>query len=259
MKIQFNKYEGTGNDFIVIKNSPALIDHSDTLLIRRLCDRRFGIGADGLVLVEDFEGYDFRMVYFNSDGSRGAMCGNGGRCAAHFMMKNNTGLRSLTFMADDGPHNAVSKGDDIIEVSIGNVSEVRNTPDGLFINTGVPHLVIFTDDTDSTDLVSLARPLRYSSRYAPEGVNVNIVQVLGDRIKVRTYERGVEDETLACGTGITASAIAAALSGKIVTDRPVVMAKGGTLSVRFILNDVGASDIYLTGPATFVFSGEIEP
>lgn len=254
----FNKYEGTGNDFILIRNSPKVIDHSDILLFRKLCDRRFGIGADGLMLVEECDGYDFRMFYFNSDGSAGNMCGNGARCAAHFAMRTFAGFRDLSFIAGDGPHTAKYKGGDIIEVSINDVTEVRDTPDGIFVNTGVPHLVVFTDNNENVDMVSFGRPLRYSGCYAPDGVNVNLVSVKDDRIMVRTYERGVEDETLSCGTGVTASAIAAAMTGKIVTAEPTVTVRGGTLSVRFILDKRSASSIFLTGPATFVFSGETE-
>jgi diaminopimelate epimerase len=258
MKIIFNKYEGTGNDFIIIRNSPAVIDHSDRLLIRKLCDRRFGIGADGLMLIEEYEGYDFGMFYFNSDGSPGAMCGNGARCAAHFAMKNITGFRDLSFLAGDGPHTAINKGGDIIEVSITDVTEFRETPDGFLTNTGVPHLVVFTDNNENADMVSFGRPLRYSARYAPNGVNVNLVSVADGRLRVRTYERGVEDETLSCGTGVTASAIAAVKTGKIVTDRTEVSVRGGTLSINFALTGNGATGIFLTGPATFVFSGETE-
>ncbi len=258
MKILFNKYEGTGNDFILIRNSPKVIDHSDILLFRRLCDRRFGIGADGLMLIEECDGYDFRMFYFNSDGSAGNMCGNGARCAAHFAMRNFAGYRDLRFMAGDGPHTARHGGNNIIEVSITDVTEVRETPDGIFANTGVPHLVVFTDNNENVDMVSFGRPLRYSERYAPEGVNVNLVSVTDGSLNVRTYERGVEDETLSCGTGVTASAIAAAMTGKIVTAEPNVNVRGGTLSVRFLLDKRGASSIFLTGPATYVFNGETE-
>lgn len=258
MKLLFNKYEGTGNDFIVIRNNPAIIDHTDILLIRKLCDRRFGIGADGLIMMEECEGYDFRMHYFNSDGSEGNMCGNGARCAAHFAMKNFAGFRDLSFLAGDGRHTARHMGDNIIEVSISDVTGIMETPDGILANTGVPHLVVFTDDNENADMVSFGRPLRYSQRYAPEGVNVNLVSVNEGRLKVRTYERGVEQETLSCGTGVTASAIAAAHTGKIVTAEPTVTVRGGTLSIRFILDSNGASSIFLTGPATFVFSGEKE-
>lgn len=258
MKIVFNKYEGAGNDFVIVRNSPSLIDHSDSLLIKKLCDRHFGIGADGLMLIEDCDGYDFRMLYFNSDGSRGAMCGNGARCASHFAMRHITGFRNLTFMADDGPHTAKPAGEGMIEISIIDVNEIRQAPDGIVVNTGVPHLVAFTDDNSATDIVSFGRNLRWSPAYAPEGVNVNLVSITEGKVLVRTYERGVEDETLACGTGITASAIAAAFTGKIVTHETEVVARGGRLSVRFRLAGERATEIFLKGPATFVFSGEKE-
>jgi diaminopimelate epimerase len=258
MKIIFNKYEGAGNDFIIVKNTPKIIDHSDGLLIRRLCDRHFGIGADGLIMTEECEGFDFRMYYFNADGSPGAMCGNGARCAAHFVMSGITGFRALKFMAGDGVHTATPTGLNSIEISITDVSGIRESPDGILVNTGVPHLVVFTDDNTQTDMVTFGRALRWSQAYAPEGVNVNLVSITGGKISVRTYERGVEDETLACGTGITASAIAAAYTGKIVTGITQVMAKGGFLSVRYKLSGDGATDIFLAGPATPVFKGEIE-
>ncbi len=258
MQITFNKYEGAGNDFILVKNNPEVISHSDTLLIRKLCDRHFGIGADGLILVEECDGYDFRMLYFNSDGSRGAMCGNGARCASHFAMRHMTGFRSLTFLADDGPHTARPAGEGKTEVSIIDVNNISRSPDGILVNTGVPHLVVFTDDNSNTDMVAFGRALRWSPAYAPDGVNVNVVTVSDGKLNVRTYERGVEDETLACGTGITASAIAAAFTGKIVTPTTEISAPGGTLSVSFSLTGMGASEILLSGPATFVFEGKIE-
>lgn len=258
MKILFNKYEGAGNDFVLIQNNPSLIDHSDKLLISKLCDRRFGIGADGLMLIEDYVGYDFRMHYFNSDGSAGAMCGNGARCAAHFAMRHMTGFRDLSFMAGDGPHTAQPVGPGTTEISITDVREIRETPDGILVNTGVPHLVVFTEDNRDSDMVAFGRKLRWSPLYSPEGVNVNLASIIDGKLYVRTYERGVEDETLACGTGITATAIAAARIGKNVTNETEVIARGGTLHVRFTLTEEGASGIFLTGPATFVFSGEIE-
>lgn len=258
MIIPFNKYEGTGNDFIIVRNSPPILDRNDHTRFKRLCDRRFGIGADGLILIEESPGYDFRMLYFNADGSPGEMCGNGGRCAAHFVMNHFSGIRDLTFLAGDGPHTASPAGNDIIEISVRDVTEFRRTPDGILVNTGVPHLVVFADDTDKADFVTFARDLRYSPRYAPEGVNVNLVTVTDNGLRIRTYERGVEDETLSCGTGATASAIAAALTGKIVTGETRVSVRGGTLQIRFITDGSGASEIFLAGPATFVFSGETE-
>jgi diaminopimelate epimerase len=270
MKILFNKYEGAGNDFIIVKNSPQFIDHSDNQLIKNMCDRRFGIGADGLMLVEEYDRSDFRMIYYNSDGSEGEMCGNGARCASHFAMSHITGFRDIFFMAGDGMHSARPDGPGRIEISIRDVTEIREAPDGILVNTGVPHLVVFTEDCGETDVITTGRNLRRSPAYAPAGVNVNFATVVGNRLHVRTYERGVEDETLSCGTGITATAIAAARTGKIVTSQPAadsgkiitceteVVSRGGILSVRFTLTDMGATDIFLAGPATFVFSGEIE-
>lgn len=257
MKILFNKYEGAGNDFIIINNTPALISHNDSRLISRLCDKRFGIGADGLILIEEHEGYDFEMVYFNSDGLPGSMCGNGGRCASEYAMRHITGKSNLTFLAGDGAHTAHRQGD-LIVLSINDVHGIIKTPDGFLLNTGVPHLVVFTDDVDKVDLVNFAKPLRFSPLYCPDGVNVNLAQVDGEKLRVRTYERGVEDETLACGTGVTASAIAAVFSGKIVTSNTEVIVKGGILRVSFKINNETVTDITLTGPATFVFSGEKE-
>ncbi|MGE5348386.1 MAG: diaminopimelate epimerase [Actinomycetota bacterium] len=258
MQLTFDKYEGAGNDFIVTRNSSVLISPQVTRLIRNLCDRHYGIGADGLILVEECNGHDFRMRYFNSDGSEGAMCGNGARCASHFAMRHLTGFRDLTFMAGDGPHSARPAGEGRTEVSITDVNTVTYAPDGILVNTGVPHLVVFTDDNATADMISFGRALRWSPAYSPEGVNVNLVSINGGKLTVRTYERGVEDETLACGTGITASAIAAAFTGKIVTSATEVIAKGGTVSVRFTLTEKGATDIFLAGPATFVFSGVTE-
>ncbi|HSO78363.1 MAG TPA: diaminopimelate epimerase, partial [Bacteroidales bacterium] len=172
-------------------------------------------------------------------------------------MKNLTGKRKLKFLVGDGAHTASPYGD-LIDLSINDVHDIVRTPDGMVVNTGVPHLIVFRDDVDKIDVVAEGRKLRYSPVYAPAGVNVNFVQTEGERLKLRTYERGVEDETLACGTGATASAIAAALSGKIVTNQVEVKVKGGTLHVTFKITNETITDIRLRGPATFVFSGEKE-
>ncbi len=258
MKIIFNKYEGAGNDFIIIRNTPALPALSNIAFISHLCNRRFGIGADGLILIEESPGYDFRMLFYNSDGSPGAMCGNGARCAAHFAMRHITGFRQLQFLAGDGPHTARLADEGFIELSITDVGGMKEVPDGLLVDTGVPHLVVFTDDNSTTDVTGEGRRLRWLPHYAPEGVNVNFVTISDGRLSLRTYERGVEDETLACGTGATAAAIAAAHTGKIVTGMTEVTTPGGRLTVRFDLTDRGARNIFLGGPATFVFSGEKE-
>ncbi len=257
MKILFNKYEGTGNDFIIINNSERCIKHDNHQLFAWMCDRRFGIGADGLILVEEKKGFDFEMIFFNSDGFSATMCGNGGRCVADYVMRNITGRRLLKFMAADGPHQAMPL-DDLIDLSINDVNGFSVTEDGIFLNTGVPHLVAFREDTDNISIRDEARPIRFSSRYGPEGTNVNFVALTGNGLKVRTYERGVEDETLSCGTGVTASAIAAVASGRIDLPDVDVAVKGGKLRVRFTITGDHASEIHLIGAATPVFKGEIE-
>jgi diaminopimelate epimerase len=257
MKIVFNKYEGTGNDFIIIDNRNGYIKHDNNKLIEFLCDRRFGIGADGLILVEEEPGYDFRMAFFNSDGFAATMCGNGSRCISDFVMKKITGRHKLVFIADDGPHTAVPEGD-LINVTINNVKEIKETPHGTFLNTGVPHLVLFSNDIQKKDLNAEARPIRYSPVYGAEGTNVNMAEVHDNILSVRTYERGVEGETYSCGTGVTASAIAAVFTGRIKQPDVDIVVKGGRLNVRFDLSAGGAENIHLTGPATFVFEGEID-
>jgi diaminopimelate epimerase len=253
----FNKYQGAGNDFIIIDNRSGLFI-SDPSLIAKLCHRRFGIGADGLILIEAIEGLDFRMRYFNSDGHEGSMCGNGGRCAAHFAFSHSIAGESMSFMAIDGVHRATVV-DNTVHLTMSDVSSYRINEESCFLNTGSPHHVEFVTDTSLVDVVNEGRRIRYSEEYAPLGTNVNFVSVSTEKIFVRTYERGVEDETLACGTGVTASAIAAVLCGHF--DRVPVETEtlGGKLSVSFQVEDRIITNVVLTGPATLVFEGEINP
>jgi diaminopimelate epimerase len=257
MKILFNKYEGTGNDFIIIDNRQGHVKHEDHKLIEFLCDRRFGIGSDGLLLAEEEPGYDFRMVFFNPDGFPATMCGNGARCISDFVMKKITGRRMLHFLAADGPHSAAPEGN-LVNVTINDVKGIKETDHGVFMNTGVPHLVCFSDNIHKRDLIAEARPLRYSPLYGAEGTNVNLAEIINNILHVRTYERGVENETYSCGTGVTASAIAVVKTGRIQMPDVDVVVKGGRLNVRFVPTDDGVKEIHLTGPATFVFEGEIE-
>ena len=226
-------------------------------LINRLCNRRFGIGADGLILISDLAGYDFEMKYFNSDGHEGTMCGNGGRCSADFAIRAGIAGKKLAFKAIDGIHMAEAH-DNIIRLQMNDVKPPDTINNGYFLNTGSPHFVIFENNIDKIDVNSEGAKIRWSDRFAPGGTNVNFVEAKGKGIYVRTFERGVEEETLSCGTGVTASAIASVLSGHFDTKSVDVKTKGGNLSVSFNASGENISDIWLSGPATFVFEGKIE-
>jgi diaminopimelate epimerase len=257
MNITFNKYQGAGNDFIIIDNRNGKLNPSDSKLINKLCDRRFGIGADGLILISKDSRSDFEMKYFNSDGFIGSMCGNGGRCTAHFAMKTGIAGKKQIFLAFDGIHEAfVEK--DIVRLQMGNVNEYKLIDNNYFLNTGSPHYVIFKEDVDKVDVALEGKNIRWSSKFAPGGTNVDFVQVLDKGLYIRTFERGVEEETLACGTGVTASAIASVLKGHFDTNSVNVRARGGNLKVEFEIHKERITNIWLSGPATFVYGGEIE-
>ena len=252
--LQFYKYQGTGNDFIMIDNRSKVFDGGDHHLITSLCNRKFGIGADGLILIQDHPDCDFEMVYFNADASQ-SMCGNGSRCAVKFAQKLNIIQDYCTFMAIDGMHEAtVYEGQ--VKLKMGDVDHVDKVEDDFFINTGSPHYVKFVDQVDKFPVYEAGKAIRNSDMYKEKGTNVNFVSLNGhNQIFVRTYERGVEDETLSCGTGVTACALAASYSGYA---SPVkVETLGGSLEVAFLQEDRSFKSIYLSGPAEEVFSGSI--
>jgi len=257
MTLPFNKYQGAGNDFIIIDNRKNLINPSDSKLINSLCDRRFGIGADGLILVSEHPDADFEMKYFNSDGKIGSMCGNGGRCTAHFSLKHKIAGKKQRFMAFDGIHEAGVM-NDIVRLQMSDINEYRIIEGNYFINTGSPHYVVFTSEVDRMDVYAEGRKLRWSPLFAPGGTNVNFVEVRDGGLYLRTFERGVEEETLACGTGVTASAIASVLKGHFDTAPVKVKARGGNLEVDFRVIEGNIRNIWLTGPATFVFEGKFK-
>lgn len=261
MKLKFYKYQGTGNDFIMVDNRTAVISKNDTILIRFLCDRRFGIGADGLILLENSEtpGDDFKMVYFNADGNESSMCGNGGRCLVAFAKFLGIISEKASFTAIDGFHEAVIE-KDLVGLKMMEVNGISETGSAFFLNTGSPHHVIFSENVEDLDVKKEGSSIRYSEAYASKGgTNVNFVlPVDEDTFKVRTYERGVEDETLSCGTGVTAVALAAYRSGKTKATTVHLETPGGELAVKFTPTGKGFSDIWLTGPAKLVFKGEIE-
>jgi len=261
MAIPFYKYQGTGNDFIIIDNRDKKITALPQATIAQWCDRKFGIGADGLMLLEEKEGYDFEMIYYNADGKTSSMCGNGGRCITAFAnflgILNNSNAR---FLAIDGPHDAVVKTADYIELKMIDVSTETYNKQNPFLDTGSPHHIEFVDKLTSIDIYKNGKAIRYNDHYKEEGTNVNFVEPLTDlAIKVGTYERGVENETLSCGTGVTAAAIAYHLSytPQTITNAVDIQTKGGNLQVRFQKKQHLFHDIWLCGPATQVFNGTI--
>jgi diaminopimelate epimerase len=266
MNIQFYKYQGAGNDFIIIDGqeiNPFQIHPDPTSLVSFLCDRRFGIGADGLMVLVQHPEYDFQMIYFNSDGNISSFCGNGGRCIVAFAHHLRIIEAETAFLAADGIHKAAIreiKGNQY-QVSLGmnNVSEVKEMGEDLFLDTGSPHLVKFVDDPEMVDVFEMGRMIRYSEPFKEKGTNVNFAAVKENQVHIRTYERGVENETLACGTGITATAIASYIRGfRPENNNFRVKAKGGDLRVRFS-TQTGESfrNIILEGPATMVFQGYV--
>ncbi len=258
MKVNFYKYQGTGNDFIIIDNRKNNISLSE-MQINQLCDRRFGIGADGLMLLENHPSLDFNMKYFNADGKESTMCGNGGRCLVAFAKSISLIDKKTNFNAIDGVHKATVNKNNSISLQMQDVSYVRLVNTNYFLNTGSPHYVTFRDDIKNIDVYNRGREIRYSAEFSPEGTNVNFVEFQNDKLFVRTYERGVENETLSCGTGVTASAISASIYSDSDKNSYNIITKGGYLNVSFKKQDSNTfSDVWLTGPATFVFNGEID-
>ena len=258
MQYTFYKYEGTGNDFIFIDNRQNNFQKNDIKLIEKLCDRRFGIGADGLILLENDIETDFRMVYYNSDGNQSSMCGNGGRCIVAFAKSLNLIDDQTTFLATDGLHHAYVLDNGIISLEMKDVDEVKIQDDYVFLNTGSPHHVMLIDDLDNYDVKKNGAKIRYSDLYGKAGSNVNFVKQLSDNhFRLRTYERGVEDETFSCGTGATATAIAMYAIGKTTSNHIQLDVEGGKLEVSFTKEGSAYTNVFLKGPATFVFEGEI--
>ncbi|HMJ46539.1 MAG TPA: diaminopimelate epimerase, partial [Ferruginibacter sp.] len=211
MEFTFYKYHGSGNDFIILDNREGEFTAFTSKQVKILCHRRFGIGADGLILLCKKEGYDFEMIYYNSDGKPGSMCGNGGRCLVRFAY--HMGLHKYTyhFLAADGDHEAEIGINEIIRLKMQDVKEVEEHSSYSIVNTGSPHFVKFANDIMNVDVVESGRDIRNSKAFLKDGINVNFVENIGeDSIFVRTYERGVEDETLSCGTGVTAAALISA-------------------------------------------------
>jgi diaminopimelate epimerase len=258
MNLQFVKYQGTGNDFILIDNRSGEWNDFPVSLIRKLCDRRFGIGADGLIKIHSTPGFDFEVDYYNSDGSK-SFCGNGARCSVAFAHALGITKESVSFMAIDGPHEAEKK-NGLVFLKMNDVTEMDTSSAEFVLNTGSPHFIHFTGNVADFDIVSYGKQIRYSERYRSEGINVNAIHALDDRsFEIRTYERGVEDETLSCGTGVTAAALALAEKNNVKgTFEYRVKSQGGDLAVKFTRTDAGFTDIWLIGPAEAVFKGSVD-
>lgn len=256
MKFTIYKYQGTGNDFIILDDRNKHFPISEKL-IKNLCDRRFGIGADGLMLLQKDTKEDFFMCYFNADGNESSMCGNGGRSLVRFAHDLGLITNHTSFNAVDGLHEAQIFPDKIA-LGMTNVNQVEKHPNHYFLNTGSPHHVMFVENVESFDVFNQGKKIRYAAPYFEEGANVNFVELIDkNTLFVRTYERGVEDETYSCGTGVTAAAIAAYEKG-IVSNHVSIKTLGGNLEVSFEKEGDLFTDIQLIGPAKFVFKGEID-
>jgi diaminopimelate epimerase len=259
MQLIFYKYQGTGNDFIMVDNRLEFFPKENRKLIEKLCNRRFGIGADGLILLENHPNYDFRMVYFNSDGNESSMCGNGGRCLVAFAQQLGIIQDTAEFEAVDGFHYATITSDQWVSLQMKDVQVVSVYDGYTFLNTGSPHHVQLVDDLKNYPVKTEGAKIRYSQLYGEAGSNVNFVtQIDSNHFAVRTYERGVEDETLSCGTGVTAVAIAMYEAGKTTSNVIDLQVEGGKLQVQFKKHEGNYTAVFLTGPATFVFEGTID-
>jgi diaminopimelate epimerase len=260
MTIQFFKYQGTGNDFVILDNRDGLYNNLTEEQIRLLCHRRMGVGADGLMLLNTKEGYDFEMKYYNSDGREGTMCGNGGRCLVKFAYNRGIHRTEYRFSAVDGDHLAEVDADGTVSLKMRDVnpSDIQSRKGDWVIFTGSPHYIRPVNDIKELNVYKEGRNIRYNDEFAEKGINVNFVEIIEDgEIFVRTYERGVEDETYSCGTGVTAAAIAY-YHNEVGFNNVVVHTKGGELNVEFERNAENEyRNIWLSGPAEEVFKGEI--
>ena len=265
MKIQFYKYQGSGNDFIIIDNRDSCINNYDDEFISNLCDRKYGIGSDGLILIENNKDCDFTMKYFNSDGSELGMCGNGARCVTQFAKRLGIINNSAIFQATDGVHHSEIINENYVrvkmnDIDMSNYDVIDRKNNKLYLNNGSPHLVVNTNNLDLIDVISEGRRIRFSDKYKKLGVNVNFVEYNHDNssCNVRTYERGVEDETLSCGTGAIAVAIALNYSNIINSQEIKIIMKGGCLLVSFKRKRNAFSNIWLSGDVNEVYIGVID-
>jgi diaminopimelate epimerase len=266
-KIPFMKLSGAGNDFVIIDNLESIVPYESTDFVAKVCERRMSVGADGVLLVEKSDGADFKMRYFNADGGEADTCGNGARCISKFAYINRIASERMRFETKAGIYESeiLESG---VKVRMSNPADVRinfllRLEDGVytvcFANSGVPHVVFFVEDLERTDIINLGGQTRYHDNFQPAGTNANFVRIKSEReIDIRTYERGVEDETLACGTGSIASAVLSALLGKTISPVAVRTASGSALTIHFELDDGEAKNVHLEGDARIIYAGELE-
>jgi diaminopimelate epimerase len=260
MLVHFSKYHGTGNDFVLIDGRELDFPSQDQGLIKNICHRRFGVGADGLILLENSKEEDFAMKYFNADGKEGSMCGNGGRCITAFANRLGLAGRDIRFEGIDGIHHASILPEGVIRLKLSDVEGIRELEDGYLVNTGSPHFVRFVEDLENRLMNLEGREIRHESRFGPEGVNVNFVEELdsANTLFVRTFERGVEAETWSCGTGVTAAAISSYKRKKTDKITYKIITKGGELEVDYKVSEAYIfTEVYLSGPASHVYDGSI--
>jgi diaminopimelate epimerase len=258
MNIHFYKYQGTGNDFVILDNRLGIYNTLTNLQVKRICERRFGVGADGLMMLNTRPGYDFEMKYFNSDGNEGSMCGNGGRCLVKFASHMGIFKSVYKFIASDGEHEAEIDSDGTVSLKMNDVKRVSEYGGDFILDTGSPHYVKLVNDVNTYDVYKRGHEIRNSNGFAEKGINVNFVQQKSDHeIIVRTYERGVEDETWSCGTGVTASALVCYHNEAGYND-VTVFTKGGKLTVEYDrVDEDNYNNIFLCGPAEKVYEGDI--
>lgn len=253
----FYKYQGTGNDFIVF-DGRDWTEIPDVAAIRKLCKRKFGIGSDGVIVLKNHSSADFEMVFYNPDGSQ-SFCGNGSRCVVSFAQYLGIVKESAHFVAIDGEHDAIIHQDGEVSILMNDVNEVVKGDSFYFVDTGSPHHICYKDGVRDINVLEEGRAIRYSGPYEQKGTNVNFLEELSSNsIKIRTYERGVENETLSCGTGVTAGALSLAVKNNLTEGEIDVLAEGGELKVSFKRIGDTFTDIWLTGPAVQVFKGEIK-
>lgn len=258
MKIHFSKYQGTGNDFILLDNLNGQYDSLSIPQIQFLCDRKFGIGADGLIKISKANNADFEVDYYNSDGSK-SFCGNGARCSVKFARSLGIDVTNTNFLAIDGHHEA-SLENQLVSLKMIDVNKINKIANDFELYTGSPHYIRFVENSLDINVFEEGRKIRYTMEYNEEGINVNFVEIIGaNELEVATYERGVEDETLSCGTGVVAASLAYASQQKLSGfQKTQIHTKGGKLSVSFQVNPNGSfSNVFLIGPAEFVFEGEV--